>query len=102
MLTDIEKTTWKRAGELLGEITKQLNPKGVRVTMELNETFDAVEVSARVSANGKTWAMRRLFQLNELAYAINRDVSHFAGDFCSNFLDTLAEHAAELARERRG
>ena len=102
MLTGIEKTAWQRAGELLGRITKQLSPKGVIVEMEFNETFDAVEVSARVSANGKTWAMRRLFQLTELSYAINRDVSHFAGDFCSSFLETLAEHAAEFARERRG
>lgn len=100
MLTERELTAWQRAGELLGRITKQLSPKGVRVILEHNETFDAIEISARVSANGKTWAMNRMLELKLLVnYTYDSD---YADEFCHEFLDTFAEHAAEFARERRG
>lgn len=101
-MTEIETKAWQRAGELLGEITKQLNPKGVRVTMELNETFYAVEISARVSANGKTWAMKRVFTFTDLANEANREMFFAVKEFCTEFTGSFAEHAAEFARKRRG
>jgi hypothetical protein len=101
-MTEIEMKAWQRAGELLGGITRRLNPKGVSVSMSYNETFESVEIFARVTASGKTWAMNRMFTFTDLASAVNREMSVAVEEFCTEFTGSLAEHAAEFARERRG
>ena len=88
-MSDLQEKAWEQAGLLLGTITEQLAPKGIRVSMRRADASTHVVISATAKIGGNTWELTYHFGLAELSYSINRDVSHLAGWFSEKVLREL-------------